>query len=505
MSGQLRTRLAWIGALPLILSAAACTSNVSKPVPIQVITIQSPDVGQPITEYPNIVFQPHERVVVTAGGCVQTGGFGGETWKLYANPDYTYAAADGTPNDEYNGPVLYQGLIWIPGATMGLVPIENVVNRRLIVSEPTIPIAMDLRLGYTDDDYSDNGYYSHDDGEQDQCKGVGDAWVTIRIYNRKTPPIPQAPMNLIWSSVDVNGFPFNPMYHAQAYQPGALDLGRACTPVTEFASQSTYADGCWSQHYSNDNGAVDCPDGAYPAHSNFGIATMQGKIFWSDWSSGSALIDDNDYNMKLEPHASPDPSSPTLLNGLIVGQDKLQLEFDSDETIDFFRTAWWNDFHRRVEAGGQAPFIVYGQYAIVIGLMGIDFENLRSIKTESHPVYAMAIDMGTMDANKPFEQSWEIFVRNWGNEGGCSDSDWPLYTPGGKLTFLLPWLPGYSNVSENTTLTHFASDNTRFPPGAGVSGPFMSVQPRSGLMVSFTLPDPSNHAEMDGTLVLDWS
>ena len=32
-----------------------------------------------------------------------------------------------------------------------------------------------------DDGYSDNGYYSHDDGTNNQCKGVDNAWVSLTI------------------------------------------------------------------------------------------------------------------------------------------------------------------------------------------------------------------------------------------------------------------------------------------------------------------------------------
>ena len=38
-----------------------------------------------------------------------------------------------------------------------------------------------LLLGYEDDGYGDNGYYAHDDGTENQCKNVGNAWVTVRI------------------------------------------------------------------------------------------------------------------------------------------------------------------------------------------------------------------------------------------------------------------------------------------------------------------------------------
>jgi hypothetical protein len=44
-----------------------------------------------------------------------------------------------------------------------------------------LPFSGALVLGYEDDGYSDNGYYAHDDGTGNQCKGVGNAFVSLTI------------------------------------------------------------------------------------------------------------------------------------------------------------------------------------------------------------------------------------------------------------------------------------------------------------------------------------
>src|SRR4051812_5663056 len=124
--------------------------------------VHEPIVTQPSATYPTIQFLPGDHVFVDAGGCVQTGGHGA-TWKRYVNP-----ASD-------NG--LYHGLINIPGATGGLVQIWTAVGRTFTVGGS----GGSLVLGYEDDGYGDNGYYSHDDGTGNQCKGVGNAWVHIVI------------------------------------------------------------------------------------------------------------------------------------------------------------------------------------------------------------------------------------------------------------------------------------------------------------------------------------
>jgi hypothetical protein len=134
-----------------------------------------------------IRFQTGDKVTIEAGGGVQTGGHG-TTWKRYVNPI-------GDNHDK-----MYYGTIYIPGITTGgLTPIRDLVGPygegKYDSQKPdqctlhlTIPdisslpeSARYLRLGYVDDNYTDNGYWGHDDGDEDQCKGVGPAYVKITI------------------------------------------------------------------------------------------------------------------------------------------------------------------------------------------------------------------------------------------------------------------------------------------------------------------------------------
>jgi hypothetical protein len=129
--------------------------------PSQICDVDEPVVTQPATEYPAIQFHAGDRVTVDAGGCVQTGGHGA-TWKRYVDPS--------------SGNGLYHGTISLPGVTNGLTELRFMVGRTY-----ELPFDGDLVLGYEDDGYSDNGYYSHDDGTNNQCKGVGNAFVSLTI------------------------------------------------------------------------------------------------------------------------------------------------------------------------------------------------------------------------------------------------------------------------------------------------------------------------------------
>lgn len=119
-----------------------------------------------------IVVYPSDSIFIRAEGCVQTGG-SGRTWKRYVNPS-------GSDSDR-----LYHGQIQIPGVIESLTFLSDLIgngswSRRFIVSSGnTFPGF--IAIGYTDDDYDDNGYYSHDDGTENQCRENIDAYLDIYV------------------------------------------------------------------------------------------------------------------------------------------------------------------------------------------------------------------------------------------------------------------------------------------------------------------------------------
>jgi hypothetical protein len=139
--------------------------------------IIEPNVLQRSTEYPSIAFKSGDVVRFRAGGCVQTGG-AGKTWKRYVRPS--------GPNSDR----LYHGMVWIPGVMSNLqflsthldgLEASSSWSRDFVVpSDMPAPNAF-LILGYTDDDYHDNGYWGKDPGTENQCEGVDNAWFEIYI------------------------------------------------------------------------------------------------------------------------------------------------------------------------------------------------------------------------------------------------------------------------------------------------------------------------------------
>jgi hypothetical protein len=78
-----------------------------------------------------------------------------------------------------NSDRLFHGLIYIPG----MRGLQRILSTAREYSVPQIPAGIKnfLQLGYEDDNFSDNGYWSRDDGTGDQCAGLPDAYVIIRI------------------------------------------------------------------------------------------------------------------------------------------------------------------------------------------------------------------------------------------------------------------------------------------------------------------------------------
>ena len=457
--------------------AVTCTNSQNQTT----CRIEQPAVGQREKDYPQVRFAPGDNLVVSAGGCVQTGG-SGKTWKLYVDPQ-------GNGSDR-----LYHGLIWIPGVTSDLIRISSVVNRTLSISS-SMPAssALYLRLGYEDDSYGDNGYWGHDDGDNDQCKNVSDAWVQVSITHNTVAadkPYPD-PLDLITVQYDANLLALNPTWagsakyngaaiNAVAFCPGGAGKLEGAPCTSQSPSVDDLASGIhWPGLCSSDYGIN--------GHLNWFPATYEGVISFENHDDPT--FGDDDYNWELVPSQSG--------AGLLLGNGgSLHLEFDSDETVDHFRQAWWQNFHSQVDNNvGQAKAMVGNKRAIVSGLIGIDF--VHDPATEIHPVYAMAIEVNPSSG----DNTWAIFVRNFGDEGECSQQQHYLDLPGNYYTFSLPWPQGATGYS-------VVSQDFQTISASAVSGPY--IQP-SGLgtfrrlQVSFLLPAPEQQSHTDGELHIRWT
>lgn len=380
--------------------------------------IHNPDVRHHMEPYTNITFQEGDRVYVTATGCVQTGG-SGATWKRYVNPLGN------------NAERLYQGLIWIPGATAGLETIASVIARSPVIV-PALPPGADprqmfLRLGYNDDNYDDNGYYAHDDGNPVQCVGLYGVDIDIVIDRQGLPPTPvcsQYAMDLYWDRTDPNLLPLNPQWTRQCNTfppnrevfpeaecnrfrltpgPWTLSLGPTCT------SYLPTVDSLDSPLFGLCHAEDEFPgDRRVNGHVNWGFVTYRGRLYWKD-QERCDLFGDCDANFNM---LTDNGVGASHFNDYLQGQYSVLLEMDSSETIGRTTTPWWSDVFRPF---GFPERAFDGKPAIALGLVG--FDNVHAAHTELHPLLGLAMHATPAPGD---EDVWVFMARRSGNEGMCS-------------------------------------------------------------------------------------
>jgi len=448
-----------------------------------------------MVSYPQVTFQPGDQVVVNAGGCAQTGG-AGDTWKRYVDPR-------GDDSDrKYWGTISIPGATdGLPGATQGIIRLRDIIGKTLTVRAGT-PSPLTLRLGYVDSDYSDNGYDSHDNGTGDQCKNVPNAFVELVITHASGTTASCAgssgdgQLDLVWTDCDLNGFPLNPVLRSQANTDGTPTGNVAPAPETQCPqakdNDNHFPRSCISWPVTYDSGNL-CG-----THVNFFAVTYQEPVDWWQKSDDYFLSPsgwDDDYNYYMHPTNHEGEVDDHPENG------RVEIEFDSDETIDHFSDSspLWARFRDLVDNDNdKAQAMVTGKMASVTSLFGFDCYH-PSCGAEEHPAYAMAVDMD--DTNLANDQ-WGVFARNWGDEGMCSDSDHHL--PLTDLKVLIPWRPGMSAVS-------VLSPDTQFYPFSdsdseeAVPSPQITEVPGKGILLEFTLPDPSDKLGVAGEVHLQWT
>ncbi len=446
----------------------------------KVCRIDEPNVTLPSEQFPQVTYQAGDEITVDAGGCAQTGG-SGATWKLYVNPQ--------GPNSDR----LYHGLIWLPGATNGMQRIG--VNHQVFHVAPDIAPALTfLRLGYEDDNYSDNGYWGHDNGTGNQCANSVNAFVVLTIVHHPAavPPPPHRPLDLVEGGFDDNGLPSDPRYFYEA--------GNVLESVAALCPDANAPQTCTTQTVSFDTPdtlkdivpLLCTPDTlatmySKRGHVNWSTGTFTGKVFWDEHSS------DDDYNMWMVASAGPFAIPLTSANGTIPqkgGGHAVGLEYDSDETIDHFSTSWWNAWHNAVDNDDtQAHRMVDNADAVVVGLVGLDC--VHDCQAEVHPVYALAMRVNDPPAGI---DRWSYFVRNQGDEGMCSQDQHFLETP----ALVLRLRPPAAN------LHHFTIVNSEAKVNDGAMT--LSFDADNGdALVIVTMADTSAVQRLNGVLDLRWT
>jgi hypothetical protein len=289
-----------------------------------------------------------------------------------------------------------------------------------------------------------------------------------------------SPLDLVWSNCDQNGFPFNPELKYQASNDAQLTPSP--TSLCPAASSShIFPASCISFPVTYDSGFWCGP------HVNYFAVTYQGAVYWLDKSAWGT---DSDYNFNMIP-----PGGAGVVG---LTSKAILIEFDSEETINYFQSKLWTDFHHMVDNDNSAAqAYIHGQTAVVTSLFGLDCAH-SSCGSEEHPAYAMAVNM---DDSNPSDDQWGVFARNWGDEGFCGSQEHTL--PGGDLKLVIPWLAGATAVAVLPTSKFNLFQNS---PSAGLfTDPQITVANGEGILIDFSLPDPSLQTGWEGEIHLQWT
>jgi hypothetical protein len=493
------------------------------------VRIDRPVVDRSSFTYETIIFNPNDLITITADGCVQTAG-GGATWKKYVNPQ----DKSGSPENQYFG------TITIPGATSTKGPVENVSLNSLTIPGTNPPATIfiqkipmypgssniNLTLGYTDDNYNDdggNGYYDHDDGNNDQCANQnpnpplgtygGNAWISLHIVHDKTNPfsnvVPKE-WDVVQNGLDANGLDFYPEWGWQVNGGLITNQGvydKSCFPdCTSQTTSSDFPDFSFLGKLKNWLPNVCGDRTGLSGHRNWFDVTYTGHVFWVHHAGTYA--GDDDYNMRLETtKLHRDPAGTSFYNGPSFedgGLANILLEFDSDETIDHFdQSPYWQNLHQTVDDcfffdcsnDSGAANIINGHDAVVLGLMGADEEHDGHI--EIHPVHVLAIRENDPASPNLASDRWAFFARNWGDEGECSSSQHYLLT--NKISLQLPppmpfLVPPKATLNSGAQVFGNSADTT-FGFYSGLEGTFLT----------FNLPAGNQQGFLFGEVDLNWN
>jgi hypothetical protein len=297
---------------------------------------------------------------------------------------------------------------------------------------------------------------------------------------------PAKDFDIVTITSDANGLPRNPKWGQQAEHNTIPDPYKSCPIEDDSDNVDLWTKSPQYPHCTSFpitfNGGFWCGP-----HVNFEPITYEGTVFWDH----HAFDDDYDLNVRRDDQA---------LYSTVGGQ--AHIEFDSDETVDNWdgTGTWWEKFHHDgvdhytqiapgqyvFDGDAHAAAMINGSPVIVIGKLNLDTSHRG--KTEIHPIYAMFVRLNSSDFR---QSSWTFFVRNWGDEGFCSDDDQPFETREHQIKVKIPNVAGL--ISNNVSQGAQNQDD--------LSAMQASMQPSGdGVLMTFTLLAPDKQSWFVGDL-----
>jgi hypothetical protein len=305
---------------------------------------------------------------------------------------------------------------------------------------------------------------------------------------------------------------------------------------------------------------------AFRGHLNWVPASYTGLLYFEDHSEpdddydfdllGISDLGNGNWSLRREGltrwHQLADDTavSPEDLKGLQKNllDYCLHVEAKASETFDNFAAdgeTWWKglrddvgsdeqaiqDFWQRYQQPGgegtwppapKAPQRVNGLPAVVTGLLVVDTDHGQY--TELHPIYAMAIQQEAKADGTAEHDTWQIMVRNTGNEGWCSswyDKHYLADQQGSPLSQFSLRLPvALSGTATASGIVPTAAapqvlKSTLWANVPGVEGPYLSLEKGGrAIIVTFAwahatgwtgLKEPPPDIRIHGSLEVLWS
>ena len=228
----------------------------------------------------------------------------------------------------------------------------------------------------------------------------------------------------------------------------------------------------------------------FHGHLNFTPASYSGKIRFQDFAPDG----DVDFDMNTDGERGQTSKAANEFNGL-------HLEFNRDELRRHNPAGWWQLIHEPKEIWATTindssnvktptPY----RRAAAIGLFGLDL--IHGGHAELHPVWALGIQTD----DRATVTEWQVFARNSGNEGSCSQKQHYLDLPLNRVLLQLHW---------PDSATSFKIDSAEFfstvPPKSGDSIRVVFDSARKQIAIDLGLAE-SRSAErvVYGTLRLTW-
>lgn len=312
------------------------------------------------------------------------------------------------------------------------------------------------------------------------------------------------PFNLLWPQAgDLNRLPTNPVWATQLSNPQQLPPPASPEDCVREPNLPVCTDQIPSPPEPRNKDVALFPNilicgwnfqAKIHGHANWLPASYTGAVQW--WN----FADDGDYNFALLPG---NYQGLTQYNDELPGGSAfrfIELEFDSAETADRFTTPWWTAFKQTVDAGNFGAIQALlspgdpsrAPQAVVTGLFGLDCEH--DCRSEVHPVYALAIE--TNDSAE--DDTWAIFVRNWGDEGFCSALDHQMEFDQNQVRLFLP------RMSKGSFTVLPSSEFAASDP-AVAQFPAITLVQGQGTQLTFNLPPPEQHPLAELVLHLKWT